>query len=106
TNIMLGQSLFKVATATGTGKIIAVSPKTRVILAMLDPTTLPIAISGKPSIAAFKLTINSGADVPNDTMVIPITNGDNLNLEAIPTAPLTNNSPPTIKTANPPRSNK
>ena len=40
---------------------------------MLEPTTLPIAISVFPLMLANRLTINSGEDVPNDTMVSPIT---------------------------------
>lgn len=105
-NIIIGQSLLRVATATGIGSIKAVKPNTNEILAMLEPTTFPMAISGEPCKAAFKLTINSGAEVPKETMVIPITNGESLNFAAIPTAPLTNTSPPPIKTANPPINNK
>ena len=41
--------------------------------AMLLPTTLPIDISACPLIADVTLTINSGIDVPIDTIVKPIT---------------------------------
>lgn len=68
---------------------------------MFEPTTFPIAISGEPSNADCNETINSGADVPNDTTVIPITNFDNLALAAIPTAPRTRKSPPKISAASP-----
>ena len=47
-------------------------PSTRPILAILDPKTFPIAKFGNPSRVAFKLTINSGADVANEIIVIPI----------------------------------
>ena len=36
---------------------------------MLDPITFPKAISGKPSMAAFTLTIISGAEVAKETTV-------------------------------------
>jgi hypothetical protein len=47
-------------------------------LAILEPITFPIAISGCPFIAASKLTTNSGADVPNETTTIPTTRVDTL----------------------------
>ena len=50
-----------------------ITPNTNPKLAILEPTTLPNAKSGKPSKAALILTISSGAEVANDTMVIPIT---------------------------------
>ncbi len=51
-----------------------VAPNTKPILAMLDPSALPIAKSPAPFSEALIDTITSGADVPNDTMVRPITN--------------------------------
>jgi hypothetical protein len=68
---------------------------------MFDPTTLPIAMADRPSIAALRLTSNSGADVPKETTVKPITNVDTLNFNAIPTAPFTRNSPPITSVARP-----
>ena len=59
---------------------IAVKPKTKPILAMLDPITLLRAMAGEPVRAACKLTINSGTDVANETTVIPITIFEILNL--------------------------
>lgn len=64
------------------------------MLAMLDPTTFPNAKSGEPSRAAFKLTNNSGADVANETTVIPITNLERFNLNDKATEDRTKNSPP------------
>ena len=39
---------------------------------MLDPKTFPKAKSEYPIIVALRLTINSGADVAKETIVIPI----------------------------------
>lgn len=83
------------------GEIIAVIPKTRPILAMLDPITFPKAISGEPSKAACKLTKSSGAEVAKDTTVIPITNLEMLNLKESDTEDRTKNSPPTTNKSNP-----
>ena len=81
----------------------AVIPKTNPILAILDPITLPRAISVTPSKAACKLTNNSGADVANDTTVIPMTNFEILSLNESPTDALTKKSPPTTSAAKPTR---
>ena len=45
--------------------------------------------------------INSGADVPNETIVIPTTKGEILNFLAIEIALLTKNSPPEISNKRP-----
>ena len=79
----------------------AVKPNTKPILAMLDPTTLFIAIAGEPVKAACKLTSNSGTDVAKDTTVIPMTILEILNLKEIATEDLTKNSPPTTNRINP-----
>ena len=55
------------------GKIIEVRPKTKAILAIFEPITLPKAISGRPLKAACKETNNSGAEVPKETTNKPIT---------------------------------
>jgi len=54
------------------GYIIVIIPRTSPILAIFDPITLPIAKFENPFKVAFKLTISSGADVANETTVIPI----------------------------------
>jgi len=72
---------------------------------MFEPITLPKAISGLTLSADLILTINSGADVPKEITVIPITNEEMLNFLAIPIEPLTKNSPPTIKVAKPSNKN-
>ena len=64
------------------------------MLAILDPTTLFIAISGEPDNAACKLTKSSGAEVAKETTVIPITIFEILNLKDSATDERTKNSPP------------
>ena len=58
-------------------------PNTRRTLVILDPIIFPIAIPDLSNNAAFKLTPSSGREVPNATMVSPITNLEIFNLEAI-----------------------
>jgi hypothetical protein len=60
-----------------------------------------MAIAGEPDKAALRLTNNSGADVANDTTVIPITIFDILNLNDSATDDLTKNSPPMTNKPNP-----
>ena len=55
-------------------------PKTNRILAILDPTTLPIAKPGEPLNVAFMATINSGADVPKATTVSDTSRAETPNL--------------------------
>jgi hypothetical protein len=55
------------------GKIKEETPRIKKMLKILLPITFPIAISEFPVYAAYVLTINSGADVPNATTVKPIT---------------------------------
>lgn len=69
---------------------------TRPRLAIFDPTTLLSARSGKPSNAAFMLTISSGAEVAKETMVIPIIILDMLSLKEKATADFNNQLPPNI----------
>ena len=74
--------------------IIAVPPKIKPRLKMLDPTTLPIDISVCPVIAALIVTANSGADVPKATTVKPITRSEIFNECAISAAASTSQSAP------------
>ena len=82
-----GNSLVRMDLDERTGLVTAVKPKMSAILAMLEPTTLPIAISavapGATVSDATKLTASSGNDVPKATSVKPITSGDTLNFLAI-----------------------
>ncbi len=54
------------------GQIKAETPTISIRLAMLLPTILPTPMSGAPESAASRVTISSGADVPNATTVMPI----------------------------------
>ena len=75
--------------------------KTNPKLAILEPTTLPKERSGKPSKAAFMLTMSSGAEVAKDTTVIPITIlGINMRKDKA-TADFNNQFPPAISSVNP-----
>ena len=56
------------------GFIKAVKPRTRPILEMLDPITLPIAIPLSPLIFAIILTTISGRLVPNAMIVMQVLN--------------------------------
>jgi hypothetical protein len=64
------------------GFIITITDRTNRILAMLEPTTLPITIAPSPLLLAIRLTTNSGRLVPNAITVNPITNGEILRLRA------------------------
>lgn len=90
---------------TLTGLTNAVNPKISVILTILDPMTLPIAISavapGATVSDAIKLTASSGRDVPKATNVKPITKGDTLNFLAMDEDDATKKSAPFTKKINP-----
>ena len=83
------------------GEIIAVIPKTKPILAILDPMIFPKEISENPSKAACKLTSNSGAEVAKDTTVSPITIREIFILKDKATEDRTKNSPPTTSKVSP-----
>ena len=83
------------------GKIIALTPNTKPTLAILDPTTLPIANEGLFSKTAIRLTNNSGKDVPNATTVKPITSFEIPNLFEILTPPLIIHSAPNYSNKEP-----
>ena len=71
------------------------------LLKMLLPTTLPIAMSVSPFLAATTDVASSGNDVPADTIVSAITDSLTPNSVAMPEAPSTNQSPPKIRAAKP-----
>ena len=50
----------------------AATPTISIEFMVLEPTTLPTAISGVPSMADARLTKSSGAEVPTATIVRPI----------------------------------
>ncbi len=96
-----GISFQTVELLTLKGRISAHIPKIRRIFAILLPTTLPIARSGEPLRAETIFTVNSGADVPNDTTVNPITSAGIPSFFDIEAAPRTNPSAPAIKITSP-----
>jgi hypothetical protein len=98
---MTGQFNLKKSRSIINGAIMAVIPNTIPILAILEPITFPIAISGLLSRAACILTKSSGAEVAKETTVKPITILEILNLNESATEDLTKNSPPTTKNKNP-----
>ena len=89
-----GKEIFFVWEVILRRNITAARPKTKAILAILEPITLPKVISVCPLMAAPKLTKSSGAEVAKDTIVIPTTRVDIFSFKARETAPLTKASPP------------
>ena len=79
----------------------AVNPRTKPILAILEPITLPKEISENPSIAACRLTKSSGAEVAKETTVRPTTILEILSFSDIATELRTKNSPPITKRTKP-----
>lgn len=79
------------AEATTTGVIKAETPSTKKILKILEPTTLPIAISTFFFLTATIDVANSGSEVPIETMVSPITRSESPKDNAIEVALLTIN---------------
>ena len=76
----------------GSGETSAVAPKTKAILAILEPMALPIASPGASSRAAIVETSISGAEVPKATIVRPINRGDMPRWLAVAEAPSTKRS--------------
>ncbi|GGK46423.1 hypothetical protein GCM10007963_13350 [Lutibacter litoralis] len=68
---------------------------------MFEPITFPNARSAWPSKADLILTINSGAEVANETTVIPITIFGICNLKEKPTADFNSQFPPKINNTKP-----
>ena len=75
--------------------------KIKKIFAILLPKTLPIAISELPLKLARILITSSGAEVPKETIVRPMTKSEILNFLAIDEAPSTSRSAPLIRITNP-----
>ena len=83
------------------GQIRAVRPKTSPIFARFEPIALPIPIVPALFKDALIETIISGADVPMDTIVRPITMGEMPKLCAIAALPVTKRSAPQTKPISP-----
>ncbi len=99
--IMIGISWRMICSSTSSGVISAEMPRISSTLAMLLPTTLPIARSGLPASAEPTDTAISGALVPKATTVRPTTSGDTPKETASREAPRTSTSAPTTSTARP-----
>ena len=78
-----------------------VVPRIKRILNRLLPTILPMARSAFPFLAAVTEVISSGREVPNATIVRPITLSDTPKIPAIVEAPLTTKRLPRIIAARP-----
>ena len=91
---MKGISAFLTSSSIFIGAISALSPRINKVLNILEPTILPTLRSAAELIAPLMLTDASGALVPIDTSVNPITSGGILRALAILLAPLTNRSAP------------
>ena len=76
------------------GLIAAANPTTANILNMFEPIIFPIAKFSSFFLTARKVVNNSGAEVPIETIVIPIATSFIPNLCDIPNAPLTKISDP------------
>ena len=84
------------------GVMVALQPNTKKILNKLLPMAFPMAISGFFFRAATMDVASSGRDVPPATRVSPMTDSLAPKLRAMPLAPFTNRSPPTISAPRPP----
>ena len=102
--ILTGISRFLLDGVTVIGRMSAVRPRIKSVLKILEPTTLPMAISAFPWKAPIKLTTISGADVPMPTMVRPMTNSLRPKRRATEEAPSTSQSAPKTMRASPARS--
>ena len=76
------------------GRIMAVPPRIKPRLKILEPITFPMDISDCFVIAALMVTANSGADVPKATTVSPIIKSDTFRVCAISEAESTSQSAP------------
>jgi len=91
--------------STVSGAITAASPRITNTLKILLPTTLPTTIPGSARAAAMIPVTSSGALVPKETTVRPITNGLIPSARAADAAPRTSNSAPATSKARPASNN-
>jgi hypothetical protein len=76
------------------GRIIPASPRIRPMLAIFEPTTLPIATSVTPPSAALTETTSSGIDVPRATTVMAMISVGSPKADARRVAERISHSPP------------
>ena len=100
-NALRGISIRKVDFLQATANIVAEIPRMMSVLMMLLPSMLVSAMSDDPSVAATMFTTSSGADVPNATIVRPITRSEILRRLAKPDAPLMSQSAEIVNRAKP-----
>ena len=86
--------------------MIAVTPRIRSMLAILLPSTLPVAKPELPSALAMTLMMSSGKEVPIETMVSPIIKSEIPRREAMAVAPFTSQSAPLIRRMKPSSNSK
>ena len=96
-----GNSLLMVVFLILIGWMTAATPMRSRILIILLPMTLPRSISVLPLMSELIETANSGAPVPNATMVSPINCFDTLKCEATEDAPETSQSAPLMRRIKP-----
>ena len=96
-----GKSRRMVSRSMEMGLMTALRPATTNKLKMLDPMTLPVAISSTPFKEAVMLTQASGKLVPMETMVKPMIMVGTRNIFAKSEAPPTNQSAPLISSKKP-----
>jgi len=81
--------------------MIELAASTKMTLKMLEPTTFPMGISVLSLKLAKMFTNSYGVEVPNATIVNPITRSDTFILRAIDEAPFTRKSAHFISRINP-----
>ena len=96
-----GISFFILLLVRASGDINAVIPRIIRMLNMLDPMTLPTAMSALPCAAERKLTTISGVEVPMPTIVIPIMKSEMPKRLAMALAPSTRKLAPKRISARP-----
>ena len=96
-----GNSLLIVVFLILIGWMTAATPMRSRILIILLPMTLPRSMSVLPFMSELIETANSGAPVPNATMVRPINCFDTLKCEATEDAPETSQSAPLMRRIKP-----
>ena len=89
-----GKSYFLTSFPIAVGIMSALKPEISRVLNIFEPITLPKLKSFKPFIEPIKLTEASGAEVPIETRVQPITSGGIFKARAILHEPSTNKSAP------------
>ncbi len=95
--VIIGTSNFFISRLIVSGMISDDTPSMNSVLNMFEPTTLDILMSFMPFTAPLILTDASGALVPMDTSVSPMTSGGTLSARASLLAPPTKKSAPFIK---------